>query len=222
MTQRLVVTGASGISAPGWSNARGRAGAAMTARCRGGSAKRRRKPNCTGATAVIHLGHAWSGDAEHGTGPGNVNLQGAVDLCECGEPRRRRAFRVASTTSARAEALEYLWADQVRHRRPAARRSRRRRCVSLTARIALVYGGPEKSLFGLLSRVTALLPAVPMIRLSRELQPIHLDEVCDGLLKLALDPPASGDTFVLGSPRTERSANGCASCAAPAPAAACS
>jgi hypothetical protein len=38
-----------------------------------------------------------------------------------------------------------------------------------------------------------------MIALSREVQPIHLDEVCDGLLTLALDPPAERQTVVLAS-----------------------
>jgi hypothetical protein len=44
---------------------------------------------------------------------------------------------------------------------------------------------------------------LPMIGLNRRLQPIHVDEVCDGLLKLALDPPQEGATFVLaGAPVT--------------------
>jgi hypothetical protein len=39
-----------------------------------------------------------------------------------------------------------------------------------------------------------------MIGLDREVQPIHLDEVCDGLLALALDPPAERQTMVLAGP----------------------
>jgi hypothetical protein len=39
-----------------------------------------------------------------------------------------------------------------------------------------------------------------MIGLDREVQPIHVDEVCDGLLALALDPPAERQTVVLAGP----------------------
>jgi hypothetical protein len=46
----------------------------------------------------------------------------------------------------------------------------------------------------------ATLPLLPMIGLDREVQPIHVDEVCDGLLGLALDPPAPRQTVVLAGP----------------------
>lgn len=200
MTQRLVVTGASGyIGARLVERARERGCDVVALSWRLGEAPP--EAQLTGATAVIHLGHAWNSDAEHGTGPGNVNLQGAVDLAKAAARAGVARYVFASTTSARADALnaygriKFAIEDRLRAVQTPSMRV-------LNARIALVYGGPEKSLFGLLSRVTASLPVVPMIGLERELQPIHLDEVCDGLLKLALDPPATGDTFVLGSPRT--------------------
>lgn len=200
MTQRLVVTGASGyIGARLVELARGRGCDVLILPWRLGDAPP--EAMLTGATAVIHLGHSWNSDAEAGTGPGNINLQGAVDLASAADRAGVSRFVFASTTSARAEALnaygriKYAIEQRLRALQTPTMRV-------LCARIALVYGGPEQSLFGLLSRVTALLPVLPMIGLERELQPIHLDEVCDGLLRLALDPPATGDTFVLGSPRT--------------------
>jgi nucleoside-diphosphate-sugar epimerase len=200
MTQRLVVTGASGyIGARLVELAQARGCDVLRLPWRLGDVPP--EALLMGATAVIHLGHSWNSDAEAGTGPGNINLQGAVDLAGAADRAGVARFVFASTTSARAEALnaygriKYAIEERLLALRPSATRM-------LSARIALVYGGPEKSLFGLLSRITALTPVLPMIGLGRELQPIHLDEVCDGLLRLALDPPASGDTFVLGSPRT--------------------
>jgi len=66
----------------------------------------------------------------------------------------------------------------------------------LCARVGLVYGGPERGQYRLLARLASL-PLLPMIGIDREVQPIHLDEVCDGLLTLALDPPAARRTVVL-------------------------
>jgi nucleoside-diphosphate-sugar epimerase len=200
MTQRLVVTGASGyIGARLVERAQARGYDIVRLPWRLGEVPP--EALLTGATAVIHLGHSWASDAEAGTGSGNINLQGAVGLAGAADRAGVARFVFASTTSARAEALNAYgrikYAIEQRLRALPAQSIR-----VLCARIALVYGGPEQSLFGLLSRVTALTPVLPMIGLNRELQPIHLDEVCDGLLRLALDPPASGDTFVLGSART--------------------
>jgi NADH dehydrogenase len=57
--------------------------------------------------------------------------------------------------------------------------------TDVAARVGLVYGGPPRAMFGLLCMLTARLPVLPMIDPWREVQPIHLDEVCEGLLRLA-------------------------------------
>ena len=44
------------------------------------------------------------------------------------------------------------------------------------------------------------LPVLPMIGLDREVQPIHVDEVCEALVTLAIDPPAGRQTVVIASP----------------------
>ena len=147
---------------------------------------------------MVHLAHHWASDRLNGTGPGNANLIGAEVLArtarEAGVPR----VVFASTNSARPEALnaygQIKFATEERLR--ALPRSEGR---IFFARIGLVYGGPERAQYGLMCRL-ATLPILPMIGLDREVQPIHLDEVCDGLLALALDPPAGRPTGVLAGP----------------------
>src|SRR5215831_11270695 len=58
-----------------------------------------------GATAVVHLAHDWSSDRLHGTGPENANLKGAEILADTARGGGLSRFVFASTTSARAEAL---------------------------------------------------------------------------------------------------------------------
>ncbi len=154
-----------------------------------------------GATAIIHLGHSWASDAAAGTGPDNINLQGAVALAcaACGADVPRFVF--ASTTSARALALNAY--GRIKHSIEAQLSALAQEPTRiLNARIGLVYGGPERGLYGLLSRIVGFTGWLPMIGLDREVQPIHIDEVCVGLLRLALDPPSDHSTFVLAGAQT--------------------
>jgi uncharacterized protein YbjT (DUF2867 family) len=151
-----------------------------------------------GATAVIHLGHDWASDRLNGDGPGNANLVGAELLARTAREAGVTRFVFASTTSARPQALNAY--GRIKHaieeRLRALPRSEGR---MLCARIGLVYGGPERAQYGLMAKLAGL-PVLPMVALDREIQPIHLDEVCDGLLKLALDPPDGRPTMVLAGP----------------------
>lgn len=152
-----------------------------------------------GAKAVIHLGHAWSSDAQHGSGPDNINLSGSERLAraalEAGIPR----FVYASTTSSRAEALNAY--GRVKHAIEARLQALPGAAAGVScARVGLVYGGPGQGLFGLLSKLVSLTPVLPMIGLDREVQPIHLDEVCAGLLRLAEEPPLHRPVVILAGP----------------------
>jgi nucleoside-diphosphate-sugar epimerase len=149
-----------------------------------------------GVIALIHLGHDWSSDARTGSNPDNVNLSGSERLARAALAAGIPRFVYASTTSSRAEALNAY--GRVKHMietrlqaLPAAA------SVVRCARVGLVYGGQDRGLFGLLSKLVSLTPILPMIGLDREVQPIHLDEVCDGLLRLAGDPPLDRPVVVL-------------------------
>ncbi|MBN8989092.1 MAG: NAD(P)-dependent oxidoreductase [Rhizobiales bacterium] len=152
-----------------------------------------------GAKAVIHLGHAWSSDAQHGSGPDNINLSGSERLAgavlEAGIPR----FVYASTTSSRAGALNAY--GRVKHAIEARLQALPGAAEGIScARVGLVYGGPGQGLFGLLSKLVSLTPVLPMIGLDRQVQPIHLDEVCAGLLRLAEEPPLHRPVVILAGP----------------------
>jgi hypothetical protein len=56
---------------------------------------------------------------------------------------------------------------------------------TISARLGLVYGGPRKAMYGLLCKLVAKFPILPMISPNRMVQPIHIDEVCRGLIALA-------------------------------------
>lgn len=152
-----------------------------------------------GATAVLHLAHDWANDRQHGTGPDNANLTGTLTLAATARGGGLSRFVFASSTSARPEALNAY--GQIKHaieeRLKALPWSEGRiHC----ARIGLVYGGPERAQYGLMSKLAGL-PALPMIGLGREVQPIHVDEVCEGLLALMLHPPLGRQTLVIAGPQ---------------------
>jgi nucleoside-diphosphate-sugar epimerase len=152
-----------------------------------------------GANAVVHLAHNWASDSLHGTGPENANLTGAEILADTARGGGLTRFVFASSTSARPEALNTYGKVKfaIEQRLQALPWSEGR---IFCARIGLGYGGPERAQYGLMAKLAGL-PMLPMIGLGREVQPIHLDEVCDALLALAVDPPAERQTVVIASPQ---------------------
>lgn len=125
--------------------------------------------------AVLHVAHDWADSVE---GDANVNVAGSVLVLEAA---RERGLRVVfcSSVSARQGAMNRYgrvkWAVETLLDSPR----------EVAARIGLVYGGPAKGLWGTMLRITNLVPVLPMLESSKPIQPIHLDEVCDGLIRLA-------------------------------------
>ena len=152
-----------------------------------------------GATAVLHLAHDWASDRAYGTAPENANLAGTHILADTARGAGLTRFVFASTTSARPEAFnaygKIKFAIEERLRAQPWSEGR-----IFCARIGLVYGGPERAQYALMSKLAAL-PVLPMIGLDREVQPIHVDEVCDGLLALLLHPPPGRHIVVIAGPQ---------------------
>jgi hypothetical protein len=71
----------------------------------------------------------------------------------------------------------------------------------VSARIALVYGGAPAGQYALMRAITRMTPVLPMVGLERQVQPIHLDEVCAALLTLAQDASLDAPHYVVaGAP----------------------
>jgi nucleoside-diphosphate-sugar epimerase len=133
-----------------------------------------------GAGAIIHLAHDWSTDSKSGDANGAATEALARQALAAGVAR----FVFASSTSSRADAANaYGRSKFASEARLAALPEAAGRVVS--ARIALVYGGPPSGQYGLMRRIAALSPVLPMVGLKRQVQPIHVDEVCAALLTLA-------------------------------------
>lgn len=127
-----------------------------------------------GPAALLHLAHDWNDRQKDG-----LNIQGTVRLLATARDRGVSRFVFASSQSARADALNAYgrikWAvEQVLTGDD-----------TVSARIGLVYGGPTLGLYGLLTRLVSATPVLPMVEADRRVQPIHLDEVCRGLLMLS-------------------------------------
>ncbi len=147
-----------------------------------------------GVAAVVHLAHSWNSDAEQRASSANINLAGAEELVHAALAAGVPRFVFASTTSARPEALNAYGQIKFALEKLLLALPMATDRISC-ARIGLVYGGPEMGLYGLLSKLVRLTPVLPMVALQRQVQPIHLEEVVEGLLALASGPaPSRGST----------------------------
>lgn len=129
--------------------------------------------------AVIHLAHVWHDTAAEADDP---NIAGTAMLANAARRAGVKRFVFASSISARPDARNRYgrikWRIEQTLDRPG----------EVSARIGLVYGGPAQSLWGLLRRLTQRLPLLPMIGGGQRVQPIHLSDVADGLVRLAATP----------------------------------
>ena len=156
-----------------------------------------------GVDAVVHLAHSWLPTTSGAMILDDVNLQGSCALAAAALAHGVRRFVFVSSVSARENALN---------------RYGRVKCstevqllalpasddVIACARVGLVYGGPLAGQYGLMRKLTGMTPVLPMIGVDREVQPIHRDEVCQGLLTLALLATLPRHVHVLAGPKPMR------------------
>ena len=146
--------------------------------------------------AVIHLAHSWLADAQENS---QLNAAAGELLAREALARGIGRFIFASTNSARPTARNaYGRAKYASEGVLAGLDGAARRVVS--ARIALVYGGRPSGQYATMRRLTQLTPVLPMAGLDREVQPIHIDEVCQALLTLALNPALTLPCYVVAGP----------------------
>ncbi|MCA2409514.1 NAD(P)-dependent oxidoreductase (plasmid) [Rhizobium leguminosarum bv. viciae 248] len=147
-----------------------------------------------GAVAIVHLAHSWATPPEAAEEK-NINISGTVKLAEAAKAAGVPRFVFASSTSSRQEALNVYGRTKFRIEEHLA--ASKAAPIVRIARIGLVYGGPRTAMYGLMAKLAALSPILPMIGLSRKVQPIHLDEVAAALLALATGENQPPQTFVL-------------------------
>lgn len=140
-------------------------------------------------TAVIHLAHDWKGLE----GPAEPNRAGTALLRDAARVAAVPRFVYASTMSARSDALNRYG------RIKASVEGLLDAPSEVAARIGLVYGGPPLGLYGTMLAITRLSPVLPMVDAGQRVQPIHLDELCRGLLNLAARPGLAKPVYGLAS-----------------------
>ncbi|MGE5505885.1 MAG: NAD-dependent epimerase/dehydratase family protein [Actinomycetota bacterium] len=142
-----------------------------------------------GVDAVIHLAHQWQkGDEPEGE---DANTTGTRALLDAARRHGVARFVFGSTIVARPDALNKYG------RNKALTEGLLQRPGEVAARIGLVYGGALQALWGTMCRVAGLGPVLPMLGVDQPVQPIHRDEVCEGLLRLATLPTLSQTVYVL-------------------------
>jgi len=132
--------------------------------------------------AIIHLAHAWDGD----------------------EHQDVEATQILFTDARKAGVGERIFISSQSAREACPNRYGRMKWRieqllegDTSLRVGLVYGGPRTAMYGLLCRISSL-PVLPMVDPHRTVQPIHLDEVVQGILAAA-DKHMTG-VFALAGP----------------------
>lgn len=130
------------------------------------------------AQAVVHLAHDWNNQVGARKTEGELNIEGTRSIIEQARNSGLGRIVFASSQSARADAPNIYgrvkWAIEHLLDRP----------NEVSARIGLVYGGPQQAMYGLLSKLSGISPILPMVDPWRPVQPIHIDELAEGLLRL--------------------------------------
>jgi len=126
--------------------------------------------------AVIHLAHQWESVEKEEY---DINFRGSELLAEWARENKVNRLVYASSISARLGSLN-------RYGRIKARTETLFNSSSdIVARIGLVYGGPQVALWGTLCHITSKLWILPMVNPKKGVQPIHIDDLAEGLLRLA-------------------------------------
>ena len=134
-----------------------------------------------GVDAVIHLAAIVAGNSRPPGVDEDLNVSGTRQLVLAARARGIRRFVFLSSQSAAADSPTSYgrskWEIEQLLDRPG----------ECSVRTGLVFGGPPRGVYGALYRVVRRLPLLPVIRPEAPVYPIHVDDVCAGLLSLVGD-----------------------------------
>lgn len=141
------------------------------------------------ADAIVHLAAA-TGDE---TVDAPAELRAALALLEAARAASARLVFVSSQT-ARADAPTAYGRSKWQIEQallPAG---------AVVVRPGQVYGGPERGLFGTLVQAVRRLPVLPAFIPAPGVQPVHVDDLAEALLRCAADPGLEGRVLCIGEP----------------------
>lgn len=140
-------------------------------------------PMLTGIDGVIHLAAILSGDSRPAGADEDLNVNGTRRLVEAARRRGVRRFVFLSSQSAAADSPTDYGRSKWEIERMLTRDG------ECSVRTGLVSGGSPRGLYGVLFRLSKRLPALPIVRPGAPVYPVHVDDLCAGLLSLAEEGP---------------------------------
>ncbi|MDC1213968.1 NAD-dependent epimerase/dehydratase family protein [Rhodospirillales bacterium] len=136
----------------------------------------------------IHLAHVW--DIE-GNEEDDINLQALKDLLEVSRRTRISRFIFISSVSSRQDAMNRY--GRVKF----ACESLLDSTSEFPVRVGLVYGGTKRNIWRSYLKMAAA-PILPMVCVNKIVQPIHIDDLADGLYRLANIKEIKPSLIILG------------------------
>jgi len=147
-------------------------------------------------TAIVHLAHAWydNDDEQRDNRADDINIFGMKLLIKAAHTHRIQRFIFASSMAAREDAPNFYgrtkWdLEQLLEG-----------LDEVAARIGLVYGGQQAGLWKTLCTIVKMSPLLPMVESGRPSQPIHVDDVSEGLIRLATMEKLNRKVYRLADP----------------------
>jgi len=142
------------------------------------------------ADILVHLAHDWECKNEEDE---DINLIGSEILFSQVRLLGVKRIIFASSISARNDSLNRYGRTKSKIEKMLINPN------EISARIGLVYGGIEKGQWGALCRLVKLSPLIPMLDSAKLVQPIKIDEVGTGLVRLCVLLNPKSNFYALGS-----------------------
>jgi NADH dehydrogenase len=140
-------------------------------------------PMLAGIDGVIHLAAILAGDSRPAGADEDLNVSGTHRLIEAARRQGVRRFIFLSSQSAAADSPTDYGRSKWEIERLLTEDG------ECSVRTGLVSGGPPRGLYGVLFRLSKRLPALPIVRPGAPVYPVHVDDLCTGLLSLSADEP---------------------------------